>query len=88
MQAAHGCPLLPAEVFLDISRVSGTCQGASNWRSPGTVRWHCHGQPVAIFAFFLTGTFPEEMQIGFGLHRRRDRTVVSSTYRGRMQAET
>ena len=77
MRAAHGYPLLPVESFVDISRASGTCHGAKCRRLPGTVHWHCHLQSTEIFVFDLTGTFPEEMRISFGLHRRSDRTFVS-----------
>lgn len=76
MQAANGYPLRPAETFVDISRASGNCYGAANWRSPGTVRWHCYVQPTEISVFDLTDTFSEEMRTRFGFLRRYDLAVV------------
>ena len=65
IQAVHGYPALLAETFVDVSRFSGTCYRASNWRSlgftrgfardPGVApRWRYHGQPKEVFVFALT----------------------------------
>ncbi len=65
IQAVHGYPAFLAETFVDISRFSGTCYRASNWRSMGLTRgfaresggiarWRHHGQPKEIFVFELT----------------------------------
>ena len=65
IQAVHGYPVLVAETFVDVSRFSGTCYRASNWRSlgltrgfarepGGTPRWRHHGQPKELFVFELT----------------------------------
>ena len=64
MLAAHGCPVLLAETFVDPARFAGTCYRAANWRSlgltggyarqPGAApTWRHHGQPKEILVFEL-----------------------------------
>ena len=64
MSAAHGYPVIPAETFVDVSKFTGACYRASNWRSLGltrgferesgaTARWRHHGQPKEMFMFDL-----------------------------------
>ncbi len=63
-QAVHGYPAFLAETFVDVSRFTGACYRASNWRSlgltrgfaresGGTARWCHHGQPKEIFMYEL-----------------------------------
>jgi len=65
IQALHGYPALLAETFVDISRFTGACYRASNWRSlgltrgfarapGGTARWLHHGRPKEIVMYDLT----------------------------------
>ena len=65
IQAVHGYPVFLAETFVDVSRFSGTCYRAANWRSlgltrgfarepGGAARWRHHGQPKEVFVFELT----------------------------------
>jgi len=64
VEAAHGYPAFLAETFVDVSRFTGACYRASNWRSlgltrgfaresGGTARWRHHGQPKEIFMYEL-----------------------------------
>ena len=65
MQNIHGYPVLLAETFVDVSKFTGACYRASNWRSLGLTRgfarrsggpanWRYHGQPKEIFMYELT----------------------------------
>ena len=65
IQAVHGYPAFLAETFVDVSRFTGACYRASNWRSlgltrgfargsGGAARWRHHGQPKEIFMYELT----------------------------------
>ncbi len=72
IQAVHGYPVFLAETFVDISRFTGACYRASNWRSlgltrgfaresGGAARWRYHGQPKEIFLYQLTPDAPEAL---------------------------
>ena len=72
IQAVHGYPAFLAETFVDVSRFSGACYRASNWRSPGltrgfaresggAARWRHHGQPKEIFMYELTDAAAEAL---------------------------
>ena len=72
IQAAHGYPAFLAETFVDVSRFTGACYRASNWRSlgltrgfaresGGAARWRHHGQPKEIFMYELTGDATEAL---------------------------
>ncbi len=60
-QRVHGHPVLAAETFVDMTRFTGACYKAANWRYLGHTRGYRkhargyihHGQQKAVFAFPL-----------------------------------
>ena len=72
IQAVHGYPAFLAETFVDVSRFTGACYRASNWRSlgltrgfaresGGAARWRHHGQPKEIFMYELADDAAESL---------------------------
>ncbi|MDE2753730.1 MAG: ISAs1 family transposase [Gemmatimonadota bacterium] len=72
IQAVHGYPAFLAETFVDVSRFTGACYRASNWRSlgltrgfaresGGAARWRHHGRPKEIFMYELAAAAAEAL---------------------------
>ena len=72
IQAVHGYPAFLAETFVDVSRFTGACYRASNWRSlgltrgfarksGGAARWRHHGRPKEIFMYELADDAAEAL---------------------------
>ncbi|MYA88186.1 MAG: ISAs1 family transposase [Boseongicola sp. SB0662_bin_57] len=72
IQAVHGYPAFLAETFVDVSRFTGACYRASNWRSlgltrgfaresGGVARWRHHGRPKEIFMYELADAAAEAL---------------------------
>ena len=72
IEAVHGYPAFLAETFVDVSRFTGACYRASNWRSlgltrgfaresGGAARWRHHGRPKEIFMYELADDAAEAL---------------------------